>query len=70
AWPHAEAVTMLLVNRLKAVKAGMGEAPSSPLQMDAMTSQSLHDTSMSILRNMGDEGCTKHYDGVYYLGCW
>jgi hypothetical protein len=59
------------MGRLKQIQAGMAVAPgSSTAGATLMADQAQYDTTAAILANMGDEGCTKHYDGVFYLGCW
>lgn len=42
------------------------------LQVQSNVSQMQHDTSMQIIENMGNSGCTEHYEAGTnrYLGCW
>lgn len=71
-WPHANAVAQVLIQYLMAIKQGMIAAPNQNIDYNAMSHMSadMHKSTMSILGRMGDDGCTKYYDGVYYLGCW
>lgn len=71
-WPHANAVAQVLIQYLMAIKQGMIAAPTPNMDWNTMSRMSadMHKSTMSILGRMGDDGCTKYYDGVYYLGCW
>ena len=69
-WPHANAVAQVLIQRIQQIQQGQAAAQQVDWAAASAASRSLHDTNMSILRNMGSSGCTEHYDGVYYLGCW
>jgi hypothetical protein len=73
-WPHAQSVAQVFIATLQAIQAGQRAAPQGGGQADwasmSAASKAMHDTNMSIINNMGSTGCTKHYDDVYYLGCW
>lgn len=72
-WPYAEPMVNVMVATLKA---HLEELRSQQAQQNAdiqtrsFVSRKMHEINMGILSRMGDEGCTKHYEGVYYLGCW
>lgn len=71
-WPHANAVAQVLIKYLTAIKEGQINAPDQTTDWNTLSqiSADMHKSTMSILGNMGNEGCTQYYDGVYYLGCW
>lgn len=74
-WPQAEAIVTTLIARVQA-QAQQPQAQPTPqasaqdYEVMSQISRQLHDTNMSILGGMGSQGCTEHYEGVYYLGCW
>lgn len=71
-YPHANAVAQVLIQYLMAIQQGQIAAPQGQVDWAAMSeaSRRMHETNMAIINNMGSTGCTEHYDGVYYLGCW
>lgn len=71
-WPQANAVAQVLIRYLMEINQGLIVAPAQDTDWNTMSqiSSEMHKSTMSILGRMGDEGCTQHFDGVYYLGCW
>ena len=71
-WPQANAVAQVLIQYLIKIKQGLVVAPNQSTDWKSMSkiSSEMYQSTMSILGHMGDEGCTQHYEGVYYLGCW
>ncbi len=72
-WPFVEPMAGVLLVVATQYQAGLQSGSvDSGSQVEAMSaiSGSLHQTSMSILDNIGGSGCTEHYEGVYYIGCW
>ena len=80
-WPHAVPVANALVARIKqqqqAAAAATPAQKQQQQQMDWATYQRLsqlsaaqHRSMMGVINNLGDSGCTKRYEGVYYVGCW
>ena len=73
-WPYSGAMVEVLIAGLQQyqdqVSAG-GVAPGNlPADQQSYVKSVLHNTNMSILQNIGGDGCTERYEGVYYLGCW
>lgn len=72
-WPFVDPIAGVLLTIAAQHQAGLQSGTfsgSSDAGVMSAISGSLHETNMSILNNIGDSGCTEHYDGVYYLGCW
>ncbi len=72
-WPLSGAMVNVLIAALQQyqsqLQANFVPAASADEQQ-AYINSVLHNTSMNILNNIGNEDCTEHYDGVFYLGCW
>lgn len=81
-WPHAVAVANAVAARAKQQQAAAAAQPAAQpapqqQQMDWATYQRLsqqsaaqHRSMMRMIDGLGDSGCTKRYEGVYYVGCW
>lgn len=70
-WPLSGAMVNVLIVALQQYQSQANSVPvATTYQQQAYINNVLHNTSMNILNNIGNEGCTEHYDGVYYLGCW
>ncbi|MEM8604243.1 MAG: hypothetical protein AAGF24_10460 [Cyanobacteria bacterium P01_H01_bin.121] len=73
-WPYSgEMVNILILGlqQYQAQIAASGVVPGNlPVEQQSYVNSVLHNTSMNILNNIGSDGCTEHYEGVYYLGCW
>lgn len=71
AWPVAEPMVNALVQILTAWRDAQLQMQPTPIQAASAVSAGMHDTTMRVLEiGFSDEGCTQHYDGVTYLGCW
>ncbi|AMA09888.1 hypothetical protein [Picosynechococcus sp. PCC 73109] len=71
-WPYSGVMVNVLIAYLQQYQAQLmasGGVTVSAEQQSYVSSM-LHNTSMNILNNIGSEGCTEHYEDVYYLGCW
>ena len=72
-WPYADPIFNVMIQVIKAHQQEL-EQQSAQQQADyqrrAFSSRKMHEINMNILRNMGGDSCTKHYEGTYYLGCW
>lgn len=72
-WPMSGAMVNVLIAALQQYRDRIQSNPvsaASTYEQQAYINSILHNTSTNILNNIGNEGCTEHYDGVYYLGCW
>lgn len=47
-----------------------GGTNAATLRMMSDMSRMSHETSMTIINNMGGGGCTNHYSGTDFVGCW
>lgn len=72
-WPYSGPMVNVMVEVLKKHLQELKQQQAqqnADVQTRAFVSRKMHEINMGILRNMGNDGCTKHYEGVYYLGCW
>jgi hypothetical protein len=72
AWPYSGAMVNVLIASLQRYQAQIQTGATGTLSPaeHSYVSGMLHNTSMGILDNIGSQGCTEHYEDVYYLGCW
>lgn len=76
AWPHLEQVATSMVAVLQAMIARGHQVPPAgsavPYELMSELSRRQHETTMSIVDNIGGAGCTERYDADTnaYLGCW
>ena len=71
-WPQAEAMARVAI-AVREQQMTQGTQPSGDtVPWGTMTdlSTSMHDTNMTIINNIGGAGCTDHYDGPYFVGCY
>ncbi|MEM9771699.1 MAG: hypothetical protein AAF889_08910 [Cyanobacteria bacterium P01_D01_bin.73] len=68
-WPYSGAMVNTLIAGLQQYAGGITPG-NLPADQQSYVNSMLHNTSMSILQNIGGDGCTEQYEGVYYLGCW
>lgn len=69
-WPYSGPMVSVMVQHLEQYQQQRGAGAGLSMQEQAYVSSKLHEINMNILANMGDQGCTEHYEGVTYLGCW
>jgi hypothetical protein len=74
-WPHLDAVAASMVQVIQAYLAQGGTIPPPdqvPADLMSQLSRQQHETTMNVLNNIGDAGCTERRDAETnaYLGCW
>lgn len=72
-WPYSEPMVNVLIATLQQYLTQVQTQPQNvyaPWETQSVINNSLHEINMNILENMGNQGCTEYYEGVYYLGCW